>query len=96
MATASLLELNIDSILRKVERLAKVKLPKDVIEVSLEPKLNVLCIRFGKPTKSEFGEPVHPGIHLFVDTDTEKITALEIINPEKIAGISAHKSTVVR
>ena len=96
MATTSLLELNIDSILRKVERLAGAKLPKDVIEVSLEPKLNVLCIRFRKPTKSESGEPIHPGIHMFLDGDTEEITALEIINPEKIAEASAHKSTVVR
>ena len=84
MATTSLLELNLDFILRKVERLAKMKLPKDVIEVSLEPKLNVLCIRFRKPTKSELGEPLSPGIHLFRDRDTEAVTALEIINPEKI------------
>ena len=84
MVTTSLLEIDMDEILEKVERLTRVKLPRDVIEVSLEPKLKVLCIRFKKPTKLELAEPIHPGIHLFTDRDSEEITALEITNLEKL------------
>lgn len=84
MATASLLGIDIDGILAKVEKLTPIKLPRDVIEVSLEPKLKVLCIRFKKPTKLELAEPIHSGIHLFTDRDTEEITALEITDLEKL------------
>lgn len=66
MVAASLLELNVNTILAKVERSARVKLPRDVIEVSLEPKLKMLCIRFRKPVKAEFGEPIHPGIRFWL------------------------------
>ena len=84
MVTTSLLEIDMDEILEKVESLTSVNLPRDVIEVSLEPKLKVLCIRFKKPTKLELAEPIHPGIHLFTDRDTEEITALEITDLEKL------------
>jgi hypothetical protein len=73
-----------DAILEKVERLTRLKLPRDVIEVSLEPKLKLLCIRFKKPAEVELAEPIRPGIHLFTDKDTEEITALEIIDLEKL------------
>jgi hypothetical protein len=84
MVTASLLELDINKLLVKLEKLTHVKFPRDVIEVSLEPKLNMLCIRFRKPSKAEFGEPLHPGIHLYTDKDTKAITAVEIINLDKL------------
>ena len=84
MVTTSLLRLNVDEVLGKVERLTGVRFPRDVIEVSLEPKLNMLCIRFKRPSKAEFGEPIHPGIHLFTDRDTEEITAVEIVDLEKL------------
>ena len=84
LVTTSLLRLNMDEVLGKVERLAGVRFPRDVIEVSLEPKLNMLCIRFKKPSKAEFGEPIHPRIHLFTDRDTEEITAVEIVDLEKL------------
>jgi hypothetical protein len=84
MVTASLLELNVDEILGKVERRTRVKLPRDVIEVSLEPKLKMLCIRFKKPTVAELGEPLRPGIHLFTDRDTLEITAVEIVDLERL------------
>jgi hypothetical protein len=84
MVTTSLLEVNIDEILSEIEKLTGLKLPKEVIEVSLEPKLKTLCIRFKRPTEAEFGEPVKPGIHLFTDKDTKEITAIEIINLERL------------
>ncbi len=84
MVTTSLLDIDVDEVLGKVERLAHVKLPRAVIEVSLEPKLEMLCIRFKKPTKAELGEPLHPGIHLFTDMDTKEITALEITDLAKL------------
>ena len=84
MVMASLLDINMGEVLGKVERLAHVKLPRDVIEVCLEPKLKILCIRFCKPTNLELGEPVSPGIHLFTDRDTEAITAVEILDLEKL------------
>lgn len=84
MVTASLLKLNIGELLVKVEKLTRVKFPRDIIEVSLEPKLNMLCIRFKKPSKAEFGEPLQPGIHLYTDKDTKEITAVEIIDLDKL------------
>jgi len=84
MATTSLLKLDVDEILGKVEKHTGVKFPRDVIEVSLEPKLKLLCIRFKKPVKAELGEPLRPGIHLFTDRDTEEITAVEIVDLERL------------
>ena len=84
MVTTSLLDIDVDEVLERVERLTRVKLPREVIEVSLEPKLKMLCVRFKKPVKVEIAEPVRPGIHLFIDKDTEEITALEIIDLEKL------------
>ena len=84
MATTSLLELDIREVLVKVEKLTGVGFPRDIIEVSLEPKLKMLCIRFRKPGKAEFGEPLYPGIHLYTDKDTKEITAVEIIDLDKL------------
>lgn len=84
MVTTSLLELDVEGILRKVERLTGAEFPKDVVEVSLEPQLKMLCVRFKKPSKAEFGEPLRHGIHLFTDRDTDEITAVELIDWEKL------------
>jgi hypothetical protein len=84
MVTTSLLKLNVDELVVKMEKLTGVKFPRDIIEVSLEPKLKMLCIRFKKPSKAEFGEPLHPGIHLYTDKDTKEITAVEIIDLDKL------------
>jgi len=84
MVATSLLGLDVEGILRKVEELTRVEFPRDVIEVSLEPKLNVLCVRFRRPSKAEVGEPLRHGIHLFTDRDTAEITAVEIVDSEKL------------
>jgi len=46
MVTTSLLKLKVGELLVRAEKLTGVKFPRDIIEVSLEPKLNMLCIRF--------------------------------------------------
>jgi hypothetical protein len=84
MVATSLLGLNVGELLVKVEKLTGLKFPRDIIEVSLEPKLNMLCIRFRKPSKAELGEPIHPGIHLFSDKDTKEITAVELTELNKL------------
>jgi hypothetical protein len=68
----------------KLEKPTLVEFPRDVTEVSLEPKLNMLCIRIRKPSKAELGEPLHPGIHLYTDKDSKEITAVEIIDLDKL------------
>jgi hypothetical protein len=80
----SLLEFDVEGTLKKVERLTGVEFPRDVIEVSLEPELKMLCVRFKKPSKAEFGEPLSHGKHLFIDRDTDEITAVEIVDSEKL------------
>ena len=85
MVATSLLELDVESILKRAEKLTGKEFPREVIEVSLEPKLKVLCIRFKKPGKTELGEPLRHGIHVFTDRDTAEITAVEIVDWEKLA-----------
>jgi hypothetical protein len=36
------------------------------------------------PVKAELGEPLRHGIHLFTDRDTEEITAVEIVDLERL------------
>ena len=84
MATSSLLELDIPRLLRRAESLAGTKLPREVVEVTLEPQLDILCIRFKKPKEGELGEPVHPQIHLFRDRQTDEITAVELLEMDEL------------
>jgi len=84
VATSSLLKLDIDGLLGKVERLTGTKLPREVVEVTLEPSLNTLCVRFKKPVSEELGEPAHPQIHLFKDKGTDEITAVELLDIDEL------------
>ena len=79
MVATSILKLDLKQIINKVSEITKLKMPEEVIEVSLEQKTSLLCIRFKKPKKTELGEAIHPQIHIYKDKDTEEITALEII-----------------
>ena len=79
MATSSLLGLDIQRLLQTAEHVAGTKLPREVVEVTLEPKLNSLCIRFKKPSNGELGEPAHPQVHVFRDKVTEEVTAVELL-----------------
>ncbi len=80
MVVTSLLDIDLEQILRYVEKVCGIKLPRRVIEVSLVEKYSILHVRFKKPKEYELGEPIHPLIHLFRDSETEEITALEIID----------------
>jgi len=80
MVAKSLLKVNIEQLLERAGRLTNLKWPREVIEVTLEPKLNILCIRFRKPGQAELGEPIHPKIHVFRDKDTKEITAVELMD----------------
>ncbi len=84
MVATSLLDIDVEGILKTAEETTGIEFPPDVIEVSLDPKLNVLCIRFKRPGKVEFGEPLGHGVHLFKDKDTAEITAVEIVSLEKL------------
>ena len=84
MATSSLLEVNIADILRRAETIAGTKLPRSVLEVTLEPKLDILCIRFKRPKNGETGEPMHPQVHLFRDSRTNEITAVEVLGADNL------------
>ncbi len=86
MATSSLLGLDIQRLLVRAEHLAGTKLPKTVIEVTLEPKLDTLCVRFRKPSHGELGEPAHPQIHLFRDKTNREITAVELLEIDELSG----------
>ena len=83
MATSSLLKLDIDGLLGKVEHLTGTKLPREVVEITLEPSLDTLCVRFKKPVAGELGEPACPRIHLFRDKRTHEITAVELLEMDE-------------
>ena len=87
MAITSLLEIDLCRVLRVVSDLCKIKLPSKVIELSLAPSSGILHIRFKEPKKAELGEPLHPLIHIFRNEEIEEITALEIINIEKLISL---------
>jgi len=84
MAVQDILKLNLKKIISYVKSIVEknlgVLLPNKVIEIVIEPELDILFIRFNKPEKTETGEPLEPNIHIF--TDSQKITALEIHNLE--------------
>lgn len=84
MVTSSLLNLDIERLLERVERLVGTRLPREVVEVTLEPAVDMLCIRFKKPAGGELGEPVHPQIHLFKDGETNDIRAIELLDVDKL------------
>lgn len=83
MVATSLLKLNIGGLLERAGELTDIEWPGEVIEVGLEPKLNLLCIRFRRPVAAELGEPVHPKIHVFRDRDTGETTAVELMDPNE-------------
>jgi len=84
MGTISLLDIDVKQILSKTQELTGLRLPMEIIEISIVPTEDVLHIGFKEPKEAELGEPLHPKLHLYRDRDTEEITALEIINPGEL------------
>ncbi|RLE57223.1 MAG: hypothetical protein DRJ40_02605 [Thermoprotei archaeon] len=78
MAVDPLLKVDIKSLLRYIERICDITLPEKVAEISLVPEYSILHIRFREPTKYELGEPIHPLIHLYRDSETKEITAVDV------------------
>ncbi|MEM3407751.1 MAG: hypothetical protein QW806_07120 [Nitrososphaerota archaeon] len=64
MVATSILKLDLKQIINKVSEVTKLKMPEEVIEVSLEQKTSLLCIRFRKTKEAELGEAIHPQIHI--------------------------------
>ncbi|MCP8313070.1 MAG: hypothetical protein H3Z53_01675 [archaeon] len=91
MGTTSLLDLDIKRILSNAETLTGIRLPTEVIEVSLVPGEDILHVRFKEPSETEFGEPVHPLIHLFRDAKTEDVTAIEVVEVMKLETLTKSK-----
>lgn len=78
---ASLLQLDIEKILVLIEKKARVKLPRRVIEISLSD--NLLHIRFAHPETREATVeplPLRTSVSLFRDEETGEPTALEILD----------------
>jgi len=72
------IEREVHEIIRAVERLTGIELPREILKVVYNPKLDVLLIRFRKAEKCKVGEPVYPGVILYRD-DEDAIIGLEIV-----------------
>jgi len=75
----TLMDLDLRKLLRHVEELCSVELPRRVIEVALVED-SMLYVKFREPRGLEVGEPLHSLIHVFKDSESGEITALEIID----------------
>ena len=83
MDSKTTLKLDIEEVLRRVEEITGVKLPRRILEVSLLPEDGILYIRFSNASNAS-GEPLHPLIHAFYD-EAGNLAALEIIDINKLS-----------
>ncbi len=82
---STILAVNINALLKAIERATGLKLPSKVIEISLSD--GVLHIRFEHPEGSETEVeplPTRTPIYLFRDDKTGRVTALEIVDVDGI------------
>jgi len=79
----TLMDLDLRKLLRHVEELCSVELPRRVIEVALVED-SMLYVKFREPRGLEVGEPLHPLIHIFKDSESREISALEIIDLDRM------------
>lgn len=86
MAITSLLDIDLRSIIEGIERTCKIILPRRIIEAYLDPRAEILHIRFSEPRRMESGEPLplKTLTTLFRDEDTNEVTAIEILKPEEL------------
>jgi len=87
MAIASLLDIDLKQVIEEIERACGIALPRRIIETALIPEEGILHIRFEEPEEAELGEPIHPLIHLFRDRKTGRITAVEIVDLNKLVSM---------
>jgi hypothetical protein len=77
----SLLEIDLEKLLLNIGSRCNIKLPRKVIEAYLDVDHDMLFIRFKEPGNTEVGEPLKMKAiaTLFIEEETNEITALEII-----------------
>jgi uncharacterized protein YuzE len=86
MAITSLLDIELRSLIEGIERACRIILPRKVTEAYLDPKAEILHIRFSEPKRMECGEPLplKTLVTIFRDDDTNEITAIEILKPKDL------------
>jgi len=81
----TLLDLNVKSLLKGLENAYGIKLPEEVIEISLVR--NVLHVRFSYPKGAEVEvEPLQlkTPVFLFRDCETGEVTAIEVLDVDEL------------
>jgi len=81
----TLLDLNVKSLLKGLENAYGMKLPEEVIEISLVR--NVLHVRFSYPKGAEVEvEPLQlkTPVFLFRDCETGEVTAIEVLDVDEL------------
>jgi len=86
MAITSLLDIDLRLLIEGIERACRIVLPRKETEAYLDPKAEILHIRFSEPRGMECGEPLplKTLATIFRDEDTNEITAIEILKPEDL------------
>jgi hypothetical protein len=85
VAVKTLLDLNVKSLLKGLENAYGIKLPEEVIEISLVR--NVLHVRFSYPKGAEVEvEPLQlkTPVFLFRDCETGEVTAIEVLDVDEL------------
>jgi hypothetical protein len=84
-ASRTLLDIDLRSLLRRLEEASRMKFPKEVVEASLVR--NVLHVRFSYPRGAEVEvEPLdlRTPVFLFRDCETGDVTALEVLDVDEL------------
>jgi hypothetical protein len=84
-ASRTLLDIDLRSLLRRLEEASRTKFPKEVVEASLVR--NVLHVRFSYPRGAEVEvEPLDlkTPVFLFRDCETGDVTALEVLDVDEL------------
>lgn len=84
-ASRTLLDVDLRSLLRRLEEASRTKFPKEVVEASLVR--NVLHVRFSYPRGAEVEvEPLdlRTPVFLFRDCETGDVTALEVLDVDEL------------
>jgi hypothetical protein len=85
VAVKTLLDLNVKSLLKGLENAYGMKLPEEVVEISLVR--NVLHVRFSYPKGAEVEvEPLQlkTPVFLFRDCETGEVTAIEVLDVDEL------------
>jgi len=84
-ASRTLLDIDLRSLLRRLEEASRTKFPKEVVEASLVR--NVLHVRFSYPRSAEVeveSLDLRTPVFLFRDCETGDVTALEVLDVDEL------------